>query len=76
MVTSTETCVICNKQLNKHIDIGITTETCVICNKQLNKIATPSHMSPATIERGVMCVCYPCDILISVKVSPLLCFQN
>jgi hypothetical protein len=54
MVTSTETCVICNKQLNKHIDIGITTETCVICNKQLNKIATPSHMSPAKIERGVM----------------------
>jgi hypothetical protein len=26
-------------------------------------------MSHAAIERGVMWVCYPCDILISVKVS-------
>ena len=43
---------------------------------KINKIATRSHISPAAIERGVMWVCYPCDILISVKVSPLLCFQN
>jgi hypothetical protein len=33
-------------------------------------------MSPVTVERGVMWVCYLCDILISVKVSPLLCFQD
>ena len=33
-------------------------------------------MSSAAIERGVMWVCYPCDILLSEKVSPLLCFQN
>ena len=33
-------------------------------------------MSPVTVERGVMWVCYPCDIFISVTVSPLLCFQN
>jgi hypothetical protein len=25
-------------------------------------------MSPVTVERGVMWVCYPCDIFISVKV--------
>ena len=33
-------------------------------------------MSSAAIERGVKWVCYPCDILISEKVSLLLCFQN
>ena len=33
-------------------------------------------MSPVAIERGVIWVFYPCDIFISVKVSPLLCFQN
>jgi hypothetical protein len=37
----------------------------------MNKIATRSHIFPTTIERGVMWVCYPCDIFISV-----LCFQN
>jgi tartrate dehydratase alpha subunit/fumarate hydratase class I-like protein len=37
MVTTTETHVICNKQLNKHINMVTTTETHVICNKQLNK---------------------------------------
>jgi hypothetical protein len=35
-----------------------------------------SAIASATIERGVIWVCYPCDIFISVKVSPLLCFQN
>ena len=29
-----------------------------------------------SIERSVMWVCYQCDIFISVKVSPLPCFQN
>ena len=43
---------------------------------KLQKITTHSHMSPVTVERGVMWVCYPCDIFISVMVSPLLCFQN
>jgi hypothetical protein len=37
MVTTTETHVICNKQLNKHINMVTTTETHVIWNKQLNK---------------------------------------
>ena len=33
-------------------------------------------MSSVAIERGVKWVCCPCDILISEKVSLLLCFQN
>ena len=33
-------------------------------------------MSPIAIERGVFWVCYPSDIFISVKVYPLLGFQN
>jgi hypothetical protein len=40
------------------------------------KIATRSHMSPTAIERGVMWVCYPCDILISVKVYPSTVFSK
>ena len=32
MVITTETHVICNKQLNKHINMATTTETHVICN--------------------------------------------
>ena len=43
---------------------------------RINKIATRSHMSPTAIERGVMWVCYPCDILISVKVSPSTVFSK
>ena len=44
-------------------------------HSKYNKIATHRNMAPASIERGVMSVCYPCDIFISVKVFPLLCFQ-
>ena len=50
-----------------------TCSTCYTNISNYNKIATHSHMYPATIERDVMQVC---DIFISVKVSLLLHFQN
>jgi hypothetical protein len=48
----------------------------ILASLKSDKIAARSHMSTAAIERGVMWVCYPCDIFISVKISLLLCFQN
>jgi hypothetical protein len=48
----------------------------ILASLKSDKIAARSHMSTAAIERGVMLVCYPCDIFISVKISLLLCFQN
>ena len=46
-----------------------------VCYKWQHCYMQP-YMSPTAIERDVMWVCYPCAIFISVKVSPLLCFQN
>jgi hypothetical protein len=48
----------------------------ILASLKSDKIAARSHMSTSAIERGVMWVCYPCDIFISVKISLLLCFQN
>lgn len=43
-------------------------------------IVTRDHtctcMSPCRKERVVLWVCYSCDIIISVKVSLLLCFKS
>jgi hypothetical protein len=44
--------------------------------RQYYKIVTLGHMSTDAVERDILWVCYTCDIFISVKVSPLLCFQN
>ena len=42
----------------------------------MNKISRCSHTTPSQyIGRGVMGACYPCDIFISVKVSPLRVFK-
>ena len=48
---------------------------CSFSNEKSTRLLHEIICPPAAIERGVMQVCYPCDIFISVKVSLLLSFQ-
>ena len=49
---------------------------CSFSNEKSTRLLHEIICPPAAIERGVMQVCYPCDIFISVKVSLLLSFQK
>ena len=49
---------------------------CSFSNEKSTRLLHKIICPPAAIERGVMQVCYPCDIFISVKVSLLLSFQK